>query len=76
MGGEGRAGDFGCEFCADDQNRWHGHVAQVGSSEARLTLLLRCPRCGALYENTPRGPDRTRRIDEDEARRLFPDADI
>jgi hypothetical protein len=64
--------DFGCEFCADRTNRNYGDVIQIGSSYERLTLLLRCPRCGALYENTPPGPDRTRRINEAEARRLFP----
>jgi uncharacterized Zn finger protein len=66
--------EFGCDFCADDANRHYGHVKQIGSSEDRLTILLRCPRCGSLYENTPRGMDRTRRLDGAEARRLFPDA--
>jgi hypothetical protein len=68
--------DFGCDFCADQANRNYGHVTQIGRSYRRLTLLLCCPRCGALYENTPRGPDRTRRIDQAEAMRLFPDADL
>jgi hypothetical protein len=68
--------DLGCDFCRDDQNRFYGHVTQIGSSEARGRILLRCPRCGALYENTPRGPDETRRLSPDEARQLFPDAPI
>jgi hypothetical protein len=68
--------DFGCDFCADHTNRNYGDVTRIGSSHQRLTLLLRCPHCGALYENTPRGPDRTRRIDETEARRLFPDGNF
>jgi hypothetical protein len=66
--------DFGCDFCRDDQNRFYGHVPQIASSEDRQTILLRCPRCGALYENTPRGPDETRRLTPDEARHLFPGA--
>jgi hypothetical protein len=64
--------DFGCDYCRDDQNRWYGHVTQIGSSEERRTILLRCPRCHALYENVPRGLDRTRRLTEAEAERLFP----
>jgi hypothetical protein len=46
------AEDFGCEYCADDQNRWHGYVTQIGSSWERGMILLRCPRCRALYENS------------------------
>ena len=34
-------------------------------------LLLRCPRCGALYENSTSGADQTRRVSEAEAKRLF-----
>ena len=34
---------------ADDQNRLYGHVVQIGSDESRQMVLLRCPRCGALY---------------------------
>ena len=64
--------EFGCDYCRDDQNRLFGHVPQVGSDERRGMILLRCPRCGALYENTPRGTDRTRRLTEAEARELFP----
>src|SRR6266496_1329749 len=30
-------------------------------------ILIRCPRCGTLYENTPAGDDRSRRLTEDEA---------
>jgi hypothetical protein len=61
---------FGCDFCRDDQNRWFGHLAQLGSDE-RGMLLLRCPRCHALYENTAGGLDETRRLTPDEASRLF-----
>ena len=65
--------EFGCEYCADDQNRFFGHVTQIASSEERQMLLLRCPRCGAFYENTARGADRTRRLSESEAEDLFSD---
>jgi hypothetical protein len=64
--------DFGCDYCRDDQNRFYGHVTQIASSEDRGTILIRCPRCSALYENTPAGPDRTRRLTEEEASHLFP----
>lgn len=64
--------DFGCEFCADDQNRLYGHVTQIGSDETRQMILLGCPRCGALYENTACGDDNTRRLSPAEANRLYP----
>lgn len=32
----------------------YGHVEQVASSEARGTVLLRCPQCGWLYEDNQR----------------------
>jgi hypothetical protein len=67
-----RSIDFGCDYCQDDQNRLYGHVPQIASDEQRRMLLLRCPRCGSLYENSARGPDRTRRLSEAEAERLFP----
>ncbi len=76
-GWETVAVDFGCDYCADDQNRLYGHVAQIGSDEVRRMLLLRCPRCGSFYENFPQGPgpalDMTRRLNEAEARALFPE---
>jgi len=65
--------DFGCEFCADDQTRLYGHLTQLASNETRQMILLRCPRCGALYENTPRGEDNTRRLSPSEADQLYPD---
>ncbi len=68
--------DFGCDFCRDDQNRLYGHVTQIGSSEARQRILLKCPRCGTLYENTPRGPDETQQLTPAEARRRYPDAPV
>jgi hypothetical protein len=64
--------DFGCDYCRDDQNRFYGHVTQIESDERRCMLLLQCPRCGALYENSVRGPDLTRRLTEADAEELFP----
>jgi hypothetical protein len=64
---------FGCDYCRDEQNRLFGHVSQIASDEARRMILLRCPRCSALYENTPDGPDQTRRLNQVEARSLFPE---
>ncbi|MGO9341086.1 MAG: hypothetical protein ACLQQB_10155 [Solirubrobacteraceae bacterium] len=65
--------DFGCDYCANDQNRWYGHVTQIASDEQRRMILIRCPRCGTLYENTPDGEDKTRRLTAGEAQGLFPD---
>lgn len=64
--------DFGCDYCRDDGNRLFGRVTQIGSDEQRRMLLLRCPRCGTLYENSARGPDLTRRLSGSEAEKLFP----
>lgn len=68
--------DFGCDFCRDDQNRLFGHVTQVGSDEQRRTILLRCPRCGAFYENVATGRDETRRLTGEEAKQRYPGADF
>ena len=68
-----RGWDFGCDYCRDDQNRLFGHVTQIASDEVRRMILLQCPRCDALYENTTAGRDRTRRLTENEARQLFAD---
>ena len=65
--------EFGCDYCRDDQNRWYGDVTQIASDESRHMILLRCPRCHTLYENSARGPDKTRRLSEAEAAELFPD---
>jgi hypothetical protein len=64
--------EYGCDYCADDDNRSFGHVQQVASDEDRGFILLQCPRCDALYENTPGGFDETRRLTMLEARRAFP----
>ena len=68
-----RSDEFGCDSCRDDQNRWYGHLDQLGSNEDGL-ILLRCPRCSSLYENTAGGWDATRRLTKDEAHGRFPDA--
>ena len=66
--------EFGCQYCRNDFNRFFGHLHQIGSNDVRRMILLRCPRCGALYENTPAGEDETRRRTEDEARSLYPES--
>ena len=35
-------------------------------------ILIRCPKCGTLYENSGKGEDVTRRLDEVEARIIYP----
>jgi hypothetical protein len=50
--------DFGCDYCRDDSNRFFGHLDQIGSSEERWMILLRRPKCGALFGNRPAGPTR------------------
>ncbi|MGZ4431254.1 MAG: hypothetical protein ACXVYV_06355 [Gaiellales bacterium] len=67
--------EFGCDYCGDEQSFHYGHVTQIGSDEGRMMILLRCPECGALYENTPTGSDRIRRLTEQEADDLFPGHD-
>jgi uncharacterized C2H2 Zn-finger protein len=37
-------------------------------------ILIRCPRCGTLYEKSVEGEDVTRRLDEFEARIIYPEA--
>ena len=65
--------EFGCEYCADEQNFHYGHLSQIADSELRRRILLRCPRCGALYENTPAGADDIHRLTADQAATRFPE---
>jgi hypothetical protein len=61
---------YGCAYCADDANRSFGHVEQVASSE-ESGLLLRCPRCGSLYQNAGDG-GYEKRLTSAEAEVAFP----
>lgn len=63
--------DFGCGWCADDQNRWFGHVTQLASNDDGM-LLIECPRCDALYEISAIGEE-TVRLTRSEAHRHFPE---
>jgi hypothetical protein len=61
----------GCEYCADDQNMFFGHVEQIASNKQARMLLLRCPRCRWLYETTPRGDATATYLSEPVARERF-----
>ena len=63
--------DRGCEYCADDGNMYFGHVEQIGSSELLGKLLLRCPRCGWLYQASAAGPKDAIHISAAEASQRF-----
>ncbi len=63
--------DRGCEYCADDANMYFGHVAQIGSNETLRKLLLRCPRCGWLYEASASGPKDATHISATDAAERF-----
>jgi hypothetical protein len=71
MGESDRHDQFGCDYCRADANRLYGHLTQVASNDDRQMILLHCPQCGALYENTARGSDCTRRLTAAEANRLY-----
>jgi hypothetical protein len=64
--------EFGCDYCADEQNRTYGHVTQIGHSDETGSLLLRCPRCSTLYEVTEGVGSRTTRLSVEDAKRRFP----
>ena len=66
-----RTHERGCDYCSNDDNMYYGHVEQIASSEVTRTLLLRCPRCGWLYEASPRGAADARRIADDAAHERF-----
>jgi len=69
---EGRSsGSFGCEYCASEENRLFGHVPQIGSNALQHLIVMRCPKCGAFYSNTPDGDDQTQRLKETAALRLM-----
>jgi len=63
--------DRGCDYCADDQNMFYGHVEQVASNEERRTILLCCPRCAWFYEIHPTGAAEAQPMTEEEARARF-----
>lgn len=65
--------EFGCEFCAYQTQFHQGGVEQIGTDVERNRILIRCPRCGALYENTPTGSDEIRRLTQNQADELFPE---
>lgn len=66
---------FGCEYCADDHNRQYGHVQQIGYSDETGRILLRCPRCSALYDAS-HVEDEVERLDVATAAERFPNADL
>lgn len=37
-----------CDYCTDPQTRAH-HLEQVSTHPTESEVLLRCPRCAALY---------------------------
>jgi hypothetical protein len=47
---------YGCEFCADADNRAYGHLDQVCGEDGGV-VLLRCPRCQSLYRPSDNGGD-------------------
>ena len=51
-----RAYRRGCAYCADDTHMNVGHLEQPAGSETRKEILLRCPKCGWLYEVSPLEP--------------------
>ena len=63
----------GCEYCADDQNMYFGHVVQIKSSDALGKLLLGCPRCGWFYETSRWGPNDATPISASDAATRFPE---
>jgi hypothetical protein len=70
--GAGFAGSFGCEYCADKDNRFFGHLDQL-CDESGGVVVLRCPRCGSFYEFDDLGRE-TVRLTVEQARERLPGA--
>jgi hypothetical protein len=63
----------GCDYCRDPGNLLYGHVPQIATSDEEAHgLLLRCPRCGTLYEDPANG-QYPYPITPEEASQFFPD---
>lgn len=62
---------FGCEYCAEDDNRYYEHVVRIAFDGERGAILQRCPECGSLYEQDTLG-QHTRRLTEIQAKDRFP----
>jgi hypothetical protein len=65
---------IGCEFCQDPRER-STEMRQLGDKPGTSDLLLRCPRCGTLWDCAAFGREDIP-LSVDEARRRFPDADL
>jgi hypothetical protein len=62
----------GCPYCAEDSNMYFGHLEQFAGNEARREIL-RCPKCGWLYEMSPLAPREAVHITDREAATRFLD---
>jgi hypothetical protein len=62
---------WGCDYCADADNRYYGHVTRVAQRDDYDFVLMRCPKCQAFYEETPAG-ENTRRLSRMEALEAWP----
>ncbi len=60
-------------FAAPQDSNAAASRQAAGASPDREMILIRCPRYGTLYENTPDGEDMTHRLTEADAASLYPD---
>jgi len=70
--GTGFAGSFGCDYCADEDNRFFGHLEQLCDDTGGVVVLRR-PRCGSFYEFDDLGRE-TVRLTVEQARERLPGA--
>jgi hypothetical protein len=62
---------WGCDYCAEPDNRLYGHLDQI-CNDIGGVVLLRCPLCQSIYQPGARGEDEFRSLSPDEAAAVLP----
>jgi hypothetical protein len=69
---DSRAGVWGCDFCADSDDRHFGHMDQVLGDDGGVALL-RCPLCRVIYMPPDDGSQMFARLTLEQALAMLPE---
>ena len=62
---------WGCDYCAEPDNRLYGHLDQI-CDETGGVVLLRCPLCQSISQPSYHGGGEVRALSLDEAAAVLP----
>jgi hypothetical protein len=71
---ESQDGVWGCDFCADSDNRDFGHLDQVLGNDGGVALL-RCPLCQVIYLPSDDGHNTFARLPLEQAFAVLPESE-